>query len=324
MSDASSHDADWADAETGEGNTVILRALIANVGIAAAKFVAAFMTGSSAILTEGIHSLVDSTNEVLLWVGKKRSGKPADELHPLGYGRELYFWSFLVAILIFAVGAGVSIYEGLRHFAHPEQTSSPLIAFAVLGVAFLLECWSLRAALREFNRTRDTGKSFWQGIRDTKDTTTLIVLLEDSAAVAGVLIAAAGIGLELLTGDAHWDAVASIGVGVVLGLVSFTLLRESKHLLIGEAADPTLVRDIRDRIETADGVVRVADVLTVHLAPDRVVAVVDVDFEDEMRVGDLEKLVARLEDQVRSDFGPLETIYLRPIMGSALRLGDMG
>lgn len=299
----------------GKSVAVIIRALIANVGIGIAKFIAAFMTGSSAMLTEGIHSMVDSINEVLLWVGRKRSQKSADELHPLGYGRELYFWSLLVAILIFAVGSGVSIYEGVIHIAHPEQTREPLIAFGVLAIALVLEGWSLHAAWKKFDKHRDQDESFWQGIRDTKDTTTLVVLMEDAAAVIGVLIAGAGIGLELLTGNAQWDGVASIGIGLLLGFVSITLLRESKDLLIGESADPKLVSSIRNRIARADGVASVEDVLTVHMAPERVVAIVSVDFEDSMTVGELEALVERLEKEARDEFDTLETIYLRPIEG---------
>ena len=312
---SSDPEAQKGSAQDGDGESVavILRALIANVGIGIAKFVAAFMTGSSAMLTEGIHSMVDSINEVLLWVGQKRSKKPADALHPLGYGRELYFWSLLVAILIFAVGSGVSIYEGVTHFAHPEPTREPLIAFAVLAVALMLEGWSLHSAWRKFDKHRSKGESFWQGIRNTKDTTTLVVLMEDSAAVTGVLIAGLGIGLELLTGNAQWDGVASIGIGILLGFVSITLLRESKDLLIGESADPELVGMIRERIERADGVATVEEVLTVHMAPERVVAIVSVDFEDTMTVGDLEQLVARLESEARREFALLETIYLRPI-----------
>ena len=308
----------------GNETAVIIRALIANVGIGVAKFVAAFMTGSSAMLTEGIHSLVDSINEVLLWVGRKRSQKPADRLHPLGYGRELYFWSFLVAILIFAVGSGVSIYEGITHFEHPEPTKEPLIAYGVLGVAFLLEGWSLRSAFREFQKKRDRSNSFWQGIRDTKDTTTLVVLLEDSAAVTGVLIAAAGISLELLTGNAQWDGVASIGIGLLLGFVSITLLRESKGLLIGEAADPRLVEAIRSRVEHHEGVAMVEDVLTIHLAPEKVVAIVNVDFNDDMQVGALEKLVVSIENDMRGEFDALEKIYLRPIEGHTDGRPDTG
>ena len=296
-----------------KSNTVILRAFIANIGIAVAKFAAAALTGSAAMLTEGVHSLVDTTNEALLWLGGKRAGKPPDRLHPMGYGRELYFWSVIVAMLIFGLGAGISAYEGYTAITHPEETRQPLIAFGVLGVAFALEGWSLRTAYREFDARRAAGEGLWEGIRHSKDTTSLIVLLEDSAAVTGILIAAAGIGLELITGNAVWDGVASCAIGVLLAAVATTLLRETKGLLIGEAADPQLVAAIRREVENARGVEYVDEVITIHLAPDRVVAVVCADFRDAMDVGALEQLVKRLEDDLRADFSVLERVYLRPI-----------
>lgn len=300
-------------AEEGGSGKVIFRAFLANLGIAAAKFAAALMTGSSAMLTEGIHSLVDTSNQGLLWLGEKRSSKPADTLHPLGYGRELYFWSVIVAMLIFGLGSGVSFYEGYAAIAHPEATRKPLIAFGVLLVAFLLEGWSLRTAWHEFDARRGAKESVAEGIHNTKDTTSLIVLLEDSAAVLGVVIAAVGIGIELLTGDAMWDGVASIAIGVLLAFVAVTLLRESKGLLIGESADPELVEAIRHRVAASEGVDWVDEVLTIHLAPERVVAVISADFANDMAVGKLEQLVERLEADLRSRYAVLERVYLRPV-----------
>ena len=297
----------------GESNTVILRAFLANVGIAFAKFIAAAMSGSSAMLTEGVHSLVDSINQVLLWWGKKRAGRKPDTLHPLGYGRELYFWSVVVAMTIFGAGAGVSGYEGYAQISAPEPTTRPLIAYGVLAVAICLEGWSLRTAYREFDQGRHDGESLWEGIRTTKDTTTLVVLLEDSAAVVGILIAAAGIGLELLTGNAIWDGVASICIGALLATVAFLLMREAKNLLIGESADPKLVAAIRARVENVEEVDRVEDVTTIHLAPERVTAVISADFRDDMAVGRLERLVAQLERELRSRYPVLERIYIRPV-----------
>lgn len=299
----------------GQSTGVILRAFLANLGIAVAKFVAAIITGSSAMLTEGIHSLVDTANQVMLWVGEKRSKRPPDELHPLGYGPELYFWSFIVAILIFSLGAGISIYEGVVHIRHPVETRQPLVAFGVLATAFLLEGWSWRAAYRAFQAGRGPNENLWRAIRNTKDTTSLVVLLEDSAAVLGVVVAAIGIGIELLTGDPRWDGVASIGIGLLLAFVAVTLLREAKGLLIGEAANPALVAAIRRRIDRVDGVIRVEDVLTVHLAPDRVIGIVSVDFANDMEVRRLEELVERIEDDIQSKFAVLEKLYLRPIGG---------
>ena len=306
-----------SDTAKPESTGVILRALIANLGIAAAKLIAAAMTGSSAMLTEGVHSLIDSCNQMLLWYGEKRAAKPPDALHPMGYQRELYFWSVVVAMLIFGLGAGFSAYEGVVHINHPEPTRQPIIAFGVLAVAFALEGWSLRAAYRSFNAQRNAGDSFWQGIRDTKDTATLVVLLEDSAAVSGVLVAAVGIGLELATGNAVWDGIASLGIAALLAFVAITLLREAKGLLIGESADPKVVKAIRSEVITAQGVVAVEDVMTIHLAPRHVVVIVDVNYANNLRVVEMERLIGSLETRLRATFPTIDRIYLRPVGGGA-------
>ena len=306
-------DAEGAGGAEREPRGVILRAFLANLGIAAAKLAAAVVTGSSAMLTEGVHSLIDTTNQALLWLGEKRAGKPPDALHPMGYGRELYFWSVVVAMLIFGLGAGVSVYEGYEALSHPEQTRQPIIAFAVLLVAFLLESWSLRSAWRAFSEQREAGEGLRAGIRNTKDTTSLIVMLEDSAAVIGVVLAALGIGLELITGNPMWDGVASLAIGGLLAAVAITLLRESKDLLIGEAANPRLVEAIRTRVEATHDVERVEDVVTIHLAPNRVVAIISADFRDAMAVGDLERLTDELEHSLQDEFTLLQRVYIRPV-----------
>lgn len=199
---------------SGGSTRVIITALAANVGIAIAKFIAAGITGSSAMLTEGVHSLVDSTNHVLLLYGSKRAIKKADSTHPLGYGRELYFWSFVVAILVFSLGAGVALYEGILHVLHPEPASDPIVAYIVLGVAFALESWSTWEALKQFNLTRGR-HSLLQAIRSSKDAPTIIVLLENGGALAGLIIAAVGIFISHATGNPVWDGVASILIGLV-------------------------------------------------------------------------------------------------------------
>ena len=298
-----------------ESAGVILRAFLANLGIAIAKLTAAALTGSSAMLTEGVHSVIDSCNQLLLWYGEKRAQRPADTLHPMGYRRELYFWSVIVAMLIFGLGAGFSAYEGVIHVGKPEPTREPAIAFAVLAIAFVLEGWSLRAAYRSFDAQRGDGESFWAGIRNTKDTTTLIVLLEDSAAVSGVVVAAAGIGLELLTGNAVWDGIASLGIAALLGFVAITLLREAKGLLIGESADPRLVEAIRSAVVGAQGVVAVEQVMTVHLAPQSIAVVVDVNYANELTVMKMERLICELEERLQQRFAAIERIYLRPVGG---------
>jgi cation diffusion facilitator family transporter len=295
-----------------ESTRVLLTALAANVGIAAAKFAAAAVTGSSAMLTEGVHSLVDSTNQVLLLYGQKRSRRAPTPMHPLGYARELYFWSFVVAILVFSLGAGVSLYEGILHLLYPEPTEDLLIAFVVLGVAVALEGWSTLAALREFNRQRG-GKSVFRAIRDTKDAPNLIVLLENGGAVAGLVIAAAGIALSALTGSPAFDGIASVLIGLVLAGTAVMLLVEAKGLLIGEAADPELVKALHQCIEKHDAIVAVRELLTVHQAPDMVVAIVSADFEDSISARAVEQAVAAIEREVAQTFPVVARVYIRPL-----------
>ena len=293
-------------------NRVILTALAANVGIAVAKFVAAGVTGSSAMVTEGVHSLVDSTNHVLLLYGTKRSRKPADAIHPLGYGRELYFWSFVVAMLVFTLGAGVSVYEGVLHMLDPEPASDLPIAFGVLGVAGVLEGWSTWEALKEFNLARGN-KSILRALRDTKDAPTLIVLLENAGAMAGLAIAAGGLALAHATGNPLWDGAASVAIGLVLGATACLLLVEAKGLLIGEAADPELVEEIRLCAEAHVGVVKVAEVLTVHHAPRIVVAVISADFDDAITAREVETIVRDIEAAVELKFPTVARVYVRPL-----------
>ncbi len=292
-------------------NRVIITALAANIGIAVAKFVAAAVTGSSAMLTEGVHSLVDSTNQVLLLYGMRASRRPADARHPFGYGRELYFWSFIVAILVFALGAGVSLYEGVLHMLDPEPTTSLLIAFGVLGVAAALEGWSTFEALRAFVKA-NAGTGFFRALRETKDAPTLIILLENGGALAGLLIAAAGLALAALTGNPLWDGAASVLIGLVLGAIAIMLLIEAKGLLIGEAADPALVEELRQCAENHPGVVSVKDVLTVHQAPDMVVAVINADFDDTISARAVEQIVYDIEQAVAHHFAVVTRVYVRP------------
>ena len=298
-----------------ESTKVLLTALAANVGIAVAKFVAAAVTGSSAMLTEGVHSLVDSTNQVLLLYGQKRSRQAPNAVHPLGYGRELYFWSFVVAILVFSLGAGVSLYEGILHLLYPEPTEDLLIAFIVLGVAIALEGWSTLAALREFNSARGA-KSVFRAIRDTKDAPNLIVLLENSGAIAGLVIAGLGIALSALTGSPMYDGIASVLIGLVLAATAVMLLVEAKGLLIGEAADPELVRELHQCIERHDEIVAVRELLTVHQAPDMVVVIVSADFEDSITARDVETTVAEIEAEIARKFPVVTRVYIRPMGGT--------
>ena len=300
----------------GGSTRTILIALGANLGIAIAKFGAAAVTGSSAMLTEGVHSLVDSANQVLLLYGRARSNRPADAQHPFGYGRELYFWSFIVAILVFSLGAGVSVYEGVLHIITPEPATSPLVAFGVLGTAFALEGWSTIAALGDFNATRRG--TIWQEIRATKDAPTLVILLENSGALVGLVVAALGLALSLVTGNPFWDGLASVLIGLVLGVLAVVLLYEAKGLLIGESADPVMVEAIRALAAAHAGIVRVHEVLTLHSAPTMVTTIISADFEDTMTARDVERIVLDIEHHVAARFPLVARVYVRPRDSSAV------
>jgi cation diffusion facilitator family transporter len=292
-------------------NRTILIALAANGGIAVSKFVAAAITGSSAMLTEGVHSVVDCTNQLLLLWGRRQARKPADEYHPFGYGRELYFWSFVVAVLVFALGAGVSIYEGIIHIAHPEHAVSRIIAYGVLLVAFLLEGWSTLEAFNEFKEAK--GKLGWfQAIRQSKDPPAFIVLLENGAAMAGIIAAAIGLILSQITANPFYDGAASVVIGIILGLTAFLLAYESKALLIGEAADPELVDALRAMVDARGGVTGVGEVLTVHNAPDQITAMVSVDFVDTISAREVEALVSSVEREAEQRFPSIRRLYIRP------------
>ena len=302
-------------APTASTRTLVI-AFVANLGIAAAKFVAAAITGSSAMLTEGVHSVVDSTNQLLLLWGRRQAKKPPDKYHPLGYGPELYFWSFVVAVLVFALGAGVSIYEGIIHITNPEEAVSPTIAYIVLAIAFLLEGWSTREAFNEFKQAK--GKLGWyEAIRRSKDPPSFIVLLENGAAMAGIVAAAIGVLLAQLTGDPFYDGAASVVIGVILGLTALLLAYESKGLLIGEAADPELVSGLRELACGKDGIVGVGHVLTVHFSPDQIAAMMDVDFRDTISAGDVERIVREVEDEAHRQWPQLMQLFIRPMQGAA-------
>jgi cation diffusion facilitator family transporter len=291
-------------------------ALLANLGIAASKFVAAAITGSSAMLTEGVHSIVDSTNQLLLMWGRRAAKRPPDKYHPFGYGRELYFWSFVVAVLVFALGAGVSIYEGIIHIAHPEPAVSPVIAYGVLLVAFLLEGWSTLEAFADFKKAKGD-LSWFRAVRRSKDPPAFIVLLENGAAMAGIIAAAIGLAASQLTGNPFYDGAASVVIGVILAFTAMLLAHESKGLLIGEAADPQLVKSLRELACEKSGVVGVGHVLTVHSSPDQITVMMNVDFRDDMLAGDVERIVSEVESDARERWPQVRRLFVRPMQGAA-------
>lgn len=300
----------------GHNNRTLLIAFAANLGIAVSKFVAAAFTGSSAMLTEGIHSVVDSLNQLLLLWGRRQSRKPPDAKHPFGYGRELYFWSFVVAVLVFALGAGVSVYEGVIHILEPEHAVTPWVAYAVLAIAFLLEGGSTVAAFKEF-RAAKGALGWFQAVRVSKDPPAFIVLLENGAAMAGILVAAVGVALSQATANPFWDGAASVIIGLILGLTALLLAIESKALLIGEAADPELVESIRAAADMEEGIVGVGHILTVHSSPDQITVVMSADFEDEITAGEVERIIARIEARVERHWPAVKRLYIRPQQDAA-------
>lgn len=300
------------------GNRTLLIAFAANLGIAVAKFGAAAITGSSAMLTEGIHSLVDSTNQLLLIYGRKRAKKPADALHPLGYGRELYFWSFVVAVLVFALGAGVSIYEGIIHILEPEHAVSPIVAYTVLAIALALESWSTVAAYKEFKEAKGS-LGWWQAVRESKDPPVFIVLLENGAAMVGLLAALIGLILAQVTGNPFWDGAASVVIGVVLALTAYLLAYESKGLLIGERADPVLNQQLRTLAAKRAGVTQVGDIIAIHSAPDEIMVVMTIDFDDHITARDAEQIVLDIETDVAARWPEINRLYIRPEHGAMQR-----
>jgi cation diffusion facilitator family transporter len=293
------------------GKLVVLAALGGNLAIAVTKFAAALIAGSSSMLTEGIHSAVDTFNEVLLLYGRKRAEQPPDDLHPLGHARELYFWGFVVALLIFTGGAGFSIYEGIEHIGAPEMLESPWVNFAVLAFAFVFEGTSLFFALREFHRQQEPGDSWWEALRDSKDPSVFVVMMEDMAALAGLVVAAVFIGLTVATGDPRWDGAGSVVIGLILTAVAILLATECKKLLIGERASPELQHAIQEIAEQAPGVCRMNEIITVHLGPRQVVAMLSLDFDDTLPLSHVETTTERIEAKVKAKYPEVFRLFVR-------------
>lgn len=292
-------------------NIVLFGALAANLGIAIAKFIAAGATGSSSMLSEGFHSLVDSGNQVLLLYGTRKSRRPPDAKHPFGYGRELYFWSLIVAILIFAFGAGISTYEGWVHIREPEPLRDPTVNYIVLGIALLLEGASWAIAVKEFAKSEGAG-GWWRKIRDSKDPASFIVLFEDSAALAGLGVAGLGIWASHHWQEPRIDGLASMVIGLILACVAILLLREAKGLLIGERAAPAITEQVRRTVAARPGVNAVNHVRTVHSAPRSVFVALSVDFDDDMTMREGMALIEDLESELKSALPELSSIYIRP------------
>lgn len=289
----------------------VYAALIGNLLIAVTKFVAAATSGSSAMLSEGIHSLVDTTNELLLLYGMRRAARPPDLAQPLGYGREIYFWSFIVALLIFSLGAGVSFYEGVLHMRSPMAVEDTGVTYLVLGLSAVFEGISWWVAFREVWR-RKGRKTLLAAVRESKDPTTFTVLFEDSAALLGLLIAFAGILAAELTGIPEFDGAASIGIGLVLACTAIFLARETKSLLLGEPASSELEAAM---LKVADGhpaVHRANGVISIHLGPRQVVAALSLEFHDRLAAPEIEQCVAAIERTLKEQHPQITTLFVKP------------
>ena len=287
----------------------IYAALAGNTGIAVIKFGAAFWTGSSAMLSEAIHSTVDTGNQILMLHGTRRSVRPATEEHPFGFGLELYFWTFVVAILIFGLGAGVSIVQGVDKIRHPHEVEQAFVAYIVLAVSFLFEGASWLVAYREF-RGSMRSDGLVDAVQRSKDPTVFTVLLEDSAALAGIVMAAAG-----LAGAQYWqapvlDGVASVGIGLLLAATAGFLASECKGLLMGEAADPAVRKQIRALAVAQPGVSGVNEVLTMHFGPRDVLAVLSLDFEDTLSAAEVETAVSTIERSIKQSLPEVRRIFV--------------
>jgi cation diffusion facilitator family transporter len=289
----------------------IYSALIANFLIAITKFVAAAVTGSSAMISEGIHSLVDTGNEVLLLYGMKRSQKPPDTLRPFGYGQELYFWAFIVSVLIFAVGGGISFYEGVTHILHPEQMTDPKWNYIVLAFAFVFDGISLITALKDFNRQRGS-TPFWKYVRISKDPTTFVVVFEDSADVLGLVVAFLGVFLGHRLNNPYYDGAASIVIGLLLTFISIMLAKESRSLLMGESADPRLLSEVRLIVEKDPSIRKAQHQLSTYLAPEELLLLLKVSFNSDLNSNQIATAIQRIRSSIQEAHPEIKQIYIEP------------
>ncbi|MEH2318532.1 cation diffusion facilitator family transporter [Nostoc sp.] len=299
-------------------NKTIYAAMGANLAIAISKFIAASFTGSSAMMSEGIHSVVDTVDQLVLLLGIRRSQKPADASHPFGYGQELYFWTFIVALLVFAIGGGMSIYQGIIHLINPSPLEDPKWNYIVLAIAILLEGFSWIVALREFLPTKGK-QNFWQAIKNSKDPTVLTILCEDTAAILGLIVAFIGIFLGHLFNNVYLDGIASIIIGIILAIVAVILARESKGLLLGESAHPQTIANIRSLSKTEPGVKEVIRVLTMQLAPQEVLLNLEIQFSPNLTGEQIALTVESLEVKISQKHPEIKQIFIEAKSFTAAR-----
>jgi cation diffusion facilitator family transporter len=293
----------------GASKKAIYGAIAANVAIAVSKFVAALFSGSSSMFSEGVHSLVDTGNGALLLYGIRRSKRSPDANHPYGYGKEIFFWSFIVAILVFALGGGIALYEGVKHLFHPRSIQHPGWNYLVLILAMLFEGSALRIALREFNATRGA-KPFVRALRDSKDSTTIAVVIEDSAALLGLVVALSSVLLGQLTGWVYFDGIGSILIGLILVCVSLFFAAECKGLLVGEGLLPEDVAKVTRILTEAPNVGAYKKPLSLYFGPGEVLVNLEVDFKDTLNAEEIETTIDGIEAKIRAAIPAVKRIFI--------------
>ncbi len=298
----------------------IIAAFFANLGIAVAKFVGFLITRSASLLAESGHSLADTGNQALLMLGSKRGKRPADDAHPFGYGPERYFWAFVVALVLFSMGGLFALYEGFQKLRRPHEVSNPIVAFAILLIAVALETYSLRTAIKESNHIRSPGTSWISFIRNSKSPELPVVLLEDVGAELGLVFALVGLLLSEITGNPRWDAAGSIAIGALLVVIAFVLARETKPMLIGEAASDRDLEQIHSAIRSCPKVISIIHLRTMHLGPDDLLLAAKVDFDHSLSVQELAQAIDQVEIAVRAAVPKTTMIYIEPDIRRKSRL----
>ena len=294
-----------------ESKRAVIAAFLANLGIAVAKLVAFGFTGAASMLAESVHSLADTGNQGLLLLGRHRARRPSDELHPFGYGQERYFWAFVVAVILFTLGALFAITEGIDKLIHPHEIESPAWAIGTLLAAVVMESLSFRTALHEVAEERK-GRSLWRFVIDTKSPDLPVVLLEDTGALVGLVFALVGIGLAMATGNARFDAMGSLAIGLLLGVIAIVLARQMKSLLIGESADADVEATIFRQVEAGGDVRRLYGLRTLHLGPDDLLVAAKIDLDPALTFAEVAGAIDEAEARVRSQVPEARVIYLEP------------
>jgi cation diffusion facilitator family transporter len=302
-----------------ESRLAIYAALGGNLAIAATKFAAALWSGSGAMLGEAIHSTIDTGNQFLLLYGLHRASKPPDQRHPFGYGMEFYFWAFIVALLIFALGGVLTIYEGIARLGNSATFVDPWINYVVLGSAFVFESLSLRVAWKEVQQ-KHPSSNLWRAIMNSKDPGIFTVLLEDSSALMGLVIAAVGFSLALLLGNPLYDSLASIVIGILLIGTAVVLAGETRSLLIGESAGKSVVRLVRETIDADARVQDINEVLTMHLGPRDILVAISVDFQDDLTASEIEGAIEEITARLQKQIPEIKRLFLRPVRRRASSL----